>query len=296
MQTRFWVIILAASSLAIGTEVRSDESIRILEDSHNNLRYSQYEVIEDHPACNASDEIALYVPLRIDELDYAIADPTNNIVIFESDQVYRECTLTTRRGTERVVSRIPCSEDIELDSDDRLKNLALSVEFEGGALLCASPRNIRLIETSWALNSVSEIEIDGHPASISTSSEAMQQISGLDDRNTTSVEIDFSKFFGPNYWTRSSRGHELVQSLVNRGTINVTADCIPLVSNLPEPLFVQFIARFVLVNDPEQTCTAVDCPVPLLNDTTIGYKYSHGNGEVVPLLSGTGTGQHCLSQ
>lgn len=297
MHNRFWIITLAASSLTIATEVLSDESLPLFESSHHNMRYSQYEVIDDHPACSAKDEVAFHVPLIIDELDYAIADPTNNIVIFEGDQVYRECTLTTRRGTERVVTRIPCSEDIELDSDDRLKNLALSVRLEGEAFLCASPRNIRFIKTSWAVNSSSEVEIDGHPVSISTSSETIQPNSSVDDHSTTSVEIDYSsKFFDPLHWTRSSQGHELVQALEGRAVINVKADCIPLVSNLPEPVFVEFTARFVLVNGPVQTCTSADCPVLLLDDTNISYIYTHRNGELVPLLSGRGTGQHCLNQ
>ena len=229
MHNRFSVITLAALSLSIGTGAHSDDTIPNLEGTHNNLRYSQFEFVEDHPACNAPNDVAFYVPLRIDELDYSIADPTNNFIIFERDQVYRECALTTRRGTERIVSRyIPCAEGIEFDSEERLKNLALSVTLDGGALVCASSGTFEIIESSWALNSAGDIEIDGHPASISTSSDAIQQSQGLGDHDTTSVEIEFASFFGETYWPRASRDHELVQSLVNRGTINVTADCVPV--------------------------------------------------------------------
>ncbi|MEO9516155.1 MAG: hypothetical protein ABJH45_16165 [Paracoccaceae bacterium] len=298
MHNKFSAILVTASSFLIVTEVHADESVPVLANSHNNLRYGQYEIIEDHPECNARDEIAFNVPFRIDELDYVITDPANETVIFESDQLFRECTLTTTRGTERVVTKIPCSDGANSDSGNQLKNLGLSVKLEGEIRVCRSPRNDRVLAKSWALSGTSEAEIEGNPASVSVSSETIRKAADLDEDLTARVFVDY--FSGSNRtvsWEKSSRKHDLAQALNFNSYIWVNVSCIPINSNLPDPSFIEFQARFMLVNGPEQTCTAADCPVPL-SDMFMGYLYSTNpsTGEAIPNLTHKGTGQHCLRQ
>ena len=195
MRLRFICGGLLALTMLSSTELNAQEDRHAVADTDSSVSFfpeynQQYNVVEDHPDCNAPDQIAFTVSLQRNFIEQFIFDPVDQSSVLISHELLTPsteaanelssghtiiqklavearveevevCTVRTRRGAGGEVSeiQIPCLDEpaekitqtgFETTWIARLASATLSTE--GAITICMSPTKIEILEVTGHIN------------------------------------------------------------------------------------------------------------------------------------------------
>ena len=248
--------------LLLGAAASADESSPVFGKNDANAFYTEYEVIEDHPECSQTDQVAIDTKVHVTGLSYRIhdlqegrfADTVTNGV-FDGGQCFR----IERRGVEVYKYEADCDPTLTA-RDEPLASLGVRLDFTAEVTSCLSPTGYKLLDGTWsfvARNHQNEV-ISGGSFGRGDNSVPNTTLEG----EKAAAQVRYELFDTESYgWQGQLRDEPEVARLDGATIIEFKFDCIPFSQEgyALSSLYIETDINLLLVDQPLAACSSRIC-------------------------------------
>lgn|GEM_PF-3768583 len=248
--------------LSLGAAAGAGESSPVFVKNDANAFYTEYEVIEGHPECSQTGQVAIDTKVHVTGLSYRIHDlqegrfaDTMTHGAFDGGQCFR----IERRGTEVYKYEADCGPDLTARNEP-LASLGVGLDFTAEVTSCLSPTGYKLLDGTWsfvARNHQNEVISGG-----SFGSGGNSALNTTREGEEVAAQVRYKLFETETYgWQRQLRDLPEVARLGGATIIEFKFDCIPFSQEgyATSSLYIETDINLLLVAQPLAACSSRNC-------------------------------------